>query len=145
LADIHPSPRSTATVMRAASRGGRYEIRNATIVDLIRTAYAVGADEVLGGPSRLDYDRFDVVALMPPNTAPATQKLMLQSLLADRFKLAVRRDTRPVAGFALAMGKGRHKLKKAKDSAPSGCRTQTLSPAPRSPGAAGPIILPMTA
>src|SRR5215831_2414267 len=83
LADIHASPRSTATVMRASSRGGRYEIRNATMVDLIRTAYTVGANEVLGGPSWLDYDRFDVIALMAPNTTPDAQKLMLQSLLSD--------------------------------------------------------------
>src|SRR6185295_17230952 len=92
LADVHVSPRSTTPAMRVSSRAGRYEIRNATMVDLVRTAYTVDADNVLGGPSWLEYDRFDVVALMPASTTPDAQKLMLQALLADRFKLVVRRD-----------------------------------------------------
>src|SRR5262245_38781151 len=70
LADVHTSPRSPTPVLRLSTRGGRYEIRNATMLDLIRTAYTVGADEILGGPSWLEYDRFDVVALLPPGTAP---------------------------------------------------------------------------
>jgi uncharacterized protein (TIGR03435 family) len=97
--------------MRVSSRAGRYEIRNATMVDLIRTAYTVNPENVLGGPSWLEYDRFDVAALVPPNTTPDTQRLMLQALLADRFKLALRRDTKPAAGHVLVMGKGKHKLK----------------------------------
>src|SRR5262245_25974533 len=79
LADVHVSPRSTTTAMRVSSRAGRYEIRNATMVDLIRTAFTMDADNILGGPSWLEYDRFDVVAFVPPNTTPDTQKLMLQS------------------------------------------------------------------
>src|SRR6476646_10097533 len=70
LADVHRSPRSTTPAMRISSRAGHYEIRNATMVDLIRTAYTLDADNILGGPSWLEYDRFDVVALVPPNTTP---------------------------------------------------------------------------
>ena len=144
LADVHVSPRSTTTAMRASSRAGRYEIRNATMVDLIRTAYTVDADNILAGPSWLEYDRFDVVALVPPNTTPDTQKLMLQSLLVDRFKLAVRRDTKAAAGLALVMGKGKHKLKEAADStAAPGCQTQSV-PAPPPSGVPGQFVLPMT-
>jgi uncharacterized protein (TIGR03435 family) len=144
LADVHVSPRSTSSVMRVSSRAGRYEIRNATMVDLIRTAYTVDPENVLGGPSWLEYDRFDVVALVPPNTTPDTQKLMLRTLLADRFKLAVRRDTRPTAGLVLVMGKGKHKLKEAGDStAAPGCQTQAV-PAPAPSGVPGQFVLPMT-
>src|SRR4029077_3473091 len=113
--------------------------------DLIRTAYTVDAANVLGGPSWLEYDRFDVVALVPPHTTPDTQKLMLRALLADRFKLAVRRDTKPTAGLVLVMGKGKHKLKDAADStAAAGCRTQPVPPPPPS-GVPGQFVLPMTA
>ena len=55
---------------------GRYELRRATMLDLIRTAYAVDADKVYGGPSWLDYDRFEVVAKAPPSTRPETVRLM---------------------------------------------------------------------
>jgi uncharacterized protein (TIGR03435 family) len=129
--------------MRVSSRAGRYEIRNATMVDLIRTAYTVDPENVLGGPSWLEYDRFDVVAL-GPNATPDTQKLMLRALLADRFKLAVRRDTKPAAGLVLVMGKGKHKLKEAVDStAAPGCQTQAV-PAPAPSGVPGQFVLPRT-
>src|SRR6266853_3260593 len=144
LADVHVSPRSTTSAMRVSSRAGRYEIRNATMVDLIRTAYTVDAENVLGGPSWLEYDRFDVVALVPPNTSPDTQKLMLRTLLADRFKLAVRRETKPAAGLVLVAGKGKHKLKEAADSAAApGCQSQAV-PAARPSGVPGQFVLPMT-
>ena len=145
LADVHVSPRSTTTVMRVSSRAGRYEIRNATMVDLIRTAYGVDAANILGGPSWLEYDRFDVVALAPPNTTSDSQKSMLRSLLADRFKLALRNDTRPVAGLVLAVGKGKHKLKEVADpTVAPGCQAQGV-PAPPPSGVPGQFVLPMTA
>ena len=41
VADIHTSPRTTSNFMRNMLRGGRYEIHNATMVDLIKTAYSI--------------------------------------------------------------------------------------------------------
>jgi uncharacterized protein (TIGR03435 family) len=144
VADVHASPRSTTPTMRVSARAGRYEIRNATMLDLIRTAYTVDAENVLAGPSWLEYDRFDIAALVPPNTTPDTQKLMLRALLADRFKLAVRRDTKPAAGLVLVLGKGKHKLKEVADSAAApGCQTQTVPARPPS-GVPGQFALPLT-
>jgi uncharacterized protein (TIGR03435 family) len=129
--------------MRVSFRTGRYEIRNATMVDLIRTAYTMDAENVVGGPSWLEYHRFDVAALVPPNTTPDTQKLMLRALLTERFKLAVRNDTKPAAGHVLVVGRGKHKLKEAADAtAAPGCQTQ---PVPQRPsGVPGQPVLPMT-
>ena len=53
MADVHVSPRSMNTAMRSVVHAGRYEIRNATILDLIRTAYNLDADKVLGGVAGL--------------------------------------------------------------------------------------------
>lgn len=102
-------------------RAGRFEIRRATLLDLIKTAYGVDPDVVFGGPSWLEWDRFDVTAKSPANTPPATVKLMLQALLADRFKLVVHKDTRPVQGFLLTVGTGKAKLKAADGSGEAGC------------------------
>ncbi len=129
IADVHVSPKTLTPNMRGGIlRAGRYEILTATMVDLIRTAYGVDADKVLGGPSWLDTDHFDVRAKAPAGATPETAKLMLQALLADRFKLVVHRDSHSLAGFALTVGKNGHpKLKEADGSGDTGCK-YTLSP-----------------
>lgn len=94
-ADIHVSAKIQNPFVRTGpARGGRYEIKYATMVDLIRIAYSFDADKILGGPNWLEMDRFDVIAKVPADSTPETQKLMLQSLLADRFKLVIHRTCR---------------------------------------------------
>src|SRR5881628_2135725 len=124
FADVHPSPRTMNPFMRSVLRGGRYELLNANMVDLIRTAYSVDPEKVVGGPHWVEFDRFDVIAPAPSNTPPETLKLMLQALLADRFKLVVHNDTQPIAGFVLTIGKGKPKLKEAEPSGNPGCQLQ---------------------
>src|SRR6266404_4360785 len=71
IADVHSSAHSTNPNMTGGVlRAGRYELRKATMVDLIRTAYSVDADSVVGGPNWLESDRFDVIAKAPPSTVP---------------------------------------------------------------------------
>lgn len=143
IADVHTSPRSTTSVMRSSVRLGRYEIRNATMLDLIRTAYGLDGDKILGGPAWLDYDRFDVIAKIPsPPPSLDTLKSMLQALLAARFKLTLHKDTRPVAGYVLSMGKGKPKLKEADGTGETGCKSQPQTLPPATPGV---LNLPMTA
>jgi uncharacterized protein (TIGR03435 family) len=114
MADVHVSPHSAFPQMTGGVlRAGRYELRKASMVDLIRTAYGIDADSVVGGPSWLESDRFDVIAKAPPDTPAETTKLMLQSLLADRFKLVVHNETRPMPAFVLTAGKGKPKLKES--------------------------------
>jgi uncharacterized protein (TIGR03435 family) len=66
---------------------------------------------------------------------------MLQALLADRFKLVVHKDTKPVAGLVLSMGKAKPKLKEAEGSGDTGCKPQPQPPRPRMPGVPN---IPMT-
>src|ERR1039458_7551787 len=94
VADVHASPGTR--VRGPFVSGGRYELRTATMVDLIRTAYGIDADKVYGGPDWLEMDRFDVFAKLPPGSNAETRKLMLQALLAERFKLVVHNDTKPM-------------------------------------------------
>jgi uncharacterized protein (TIGR03435 family) len=111
-------------------RGGRYDLRNATMVDLIATAYSItDNDLIVGGPAWLERNRFDIAAKAPQATSPASLKLMLQTLLADRFKLALHQDTRPMTGFVLTLGKEKHKLKEAAGPG-AGCQG---SPPPQPP------------
>jgi uncharacterized protein (TIGR03435 family) len=127
VADVHvaagvgnPTPYVTGGVLR----GGRYELRQATMMDLIAIAWGVDTDTVLGGPTWLQIDRFDVIAKAPPDTPRAKVKMMLQALLVDRFNLAVRKDTKPLPVVALTRGPGRAKLKPAEGSVDSACQTK---------------------
>lgn len=135
VSDIHASPRSTTTAMRVSTRPGRYELHNATMVDLIRTAYVFELDKILGGPNWLEYDRFDMIAKTRTKTPDAdTLKVMLQNLLADRFKLVVHKDTQPVTGLALAPGKGKPKMKESDGKGETGCKSQPQPPPTPVPG-----------
>jgi uncharacterized protein (TIGR03435 family) len=129
-ADVHVSANTQNQFMRASStRGERYELKNATIVDLIGLAYSSNSTKILGGPSWLEMDRFDVIAKQPPQTTPETQRLMLRSLLKDRFKLMIREDTKPMLAYALTMGK-KSQLKEADGSGETGCKPQSSSGPP---------------
>jgi uncharacterized protein (TIGR03435 family) len=130
IADVHASAKTSNTFVRSGpARGGRYEIKTATMVDLVRIAYSFDPDKVLGGPNWLEMDRFDVIAKVPTDSTPETQKLMLQTLLEDRFKLAVHKDIRPLPTYALTVGK-KLQIKEADGTGETGCKPQAASGAP---------------
>ncbi len=141
MADVRVSPKSNTTYMSGGVlRGGRYEIRRATMLDLIRTAWSVDDDsKIQGGPNWLELDRFDVVAKAPPSTTQETAKLMLQALLADRFKLKIHMDSRPMLALVLTLGKGKPKLKET-DGKGFGCQNPP-DQAPPAPGVIPKITL----
>ena len=123
VTSVQVSTRTQPGMRGGVLRGNRYELRNATMVDLIRTAYDVQPERITGGPSWLEWNRFDVAALAPENTPPDRLREMLKALLAERFKLAVREDMVTTTALALRV-KGTHKLKQA--STPGGCQGQQL-------------------
>jgi uncharacterized protein (TIGR03435 family) len=129
IADVHACPKTLHPSMRSGVlRPGVYQLKMATMVDLIAAAYGVDGEKVLGGPSWLDTDRFDVIAKAPDGAPQQAVRPMLQALLVERFKLAVHMDQRPMAAFVLSMGKGKPKLKQADGSGPSGCRRVPQAP-----------------
>jgi uncharacterized protein (TIGR03435 family) len=141
VADVHSSPRTTQPVVRGPFyTPGRYELRFATMLDMIRIAYAVDPESVSGGPTWLELDRFDVLAKAPDQSNAESRRLMLQSLLADRFRLKVHNDSRPMPEYGLT-AKNTH-LKASGGEGESGCRF-SVENAPSGPPAAGtPVQLP---
>lgn len=133
IADVHPSTRSSnpnVYMTGGVLRSGRYDLRKATMLNLIATAWGMPADRVLGGPSWLELDRFDIAATAPPKTSQDSVKQMLQSLLADRFNLKVHMDTKPVPGFVLSMGQGKPKMKESDGTGSTGCQGVPQTPEP---------------
>src|SRR5262249_39057767 len=76
-------------------------------------------------------DRFDLSARAPAGSNPDQAKLMLQTLLAQRFSLKVHPDTKELPGFVLSAGSGKPKMKPAADAAaPPNCQGQPQTPSP---------------
>lgn len=71
---------------------------------------------IQGGPGWLDEERYDVLAKAGnPEVSRDEVRLMLQSLLADRFKLAFHRETKQSLVYPQLVGKNGPKLKDSKD------------------------------
>lgn len=126
-ADVHPTPPflnlngNLEQMGGGLMHGGLYELRRATMLDLIHTAYGLPDDKIVGGPNWLEMNRFDVVAKGPEDMKSSTAKLMLRSLLAERFHLVIHNDKKTLPGFALTVKKPQ--LKKSDGSGDSGCKT----------------------
>jgi uncharacterized protein (TIGR03435 family) len=103
------------------TQGGQFVSRGANLLNLISTAYGVEEDAINGGPSWLDSDRFDITTKVAAGTSQETSKLMLQSLLADRFKLAIQKQDKELPVFALTLGKRALKLKESEGDRPTDC------------------------
>jgi uncharacterized protein (TIGR03435 family) len=87
-------------------RGERFIAVDRSLRDIIRHAYTMEAYEVIeGGPGWLD-DHFDITAVIPQSaTAPDAHRSMLQTLLAERFRLDARWSTRDVAVYSLTLAR----------------------------------------
>lgn len=94
-------------------RGSRYDLRKATMLDLIRLPYGFDPNTVVGGPDWLEIDRFDIAAKAPPSTPKQQIALMLQSLLTERFHLVFHQDSRPMPAFVLRQNREKPKLKQS--------------------------------
>ena len=96
-------------MMMVAQPGGRFVAMNIPLRMLIRTAYQLQDDQIVGGPRWLATDRFDIEARAEDTGAAIHPQLlaMLQSLLADRFKLTTHREKRELQVFALERARRR--------------------------------------
>ena len=125
IADVHPSGPATNPYTLATGgflRGDRYDLRKATMLDLIRFAYNLPADSIFGGPNWLEFDRFDIAARAPEQTPPETVRRMLQSLLAERFHLVVHNDMRPRPAWVLSTDPSKaNKLTESSGASDSAC------------------------
>jgi len=92
--------------------GGMLRYTNVSLRDVIRTAYKVKEFQI-EGPDWLGGERFDIQAKFPDGATEEQVPEMLQSLLAERFKLVLHRDTKEHAIYALVAGKDGAKLKPA--------------------------------
>lgn len=91
---------------------GRLAASNVTLKRCIMGAYAVGPNQVFGGPDWLESDRFEITAKAEQPVGDHLLMAMLQTLLADRFKLTLHREAKPIQAYVLEIGKNGPKLEK---------------------------------
>ncbi len=130
VATIKPSgPLDPAAIVSGKAHVGvsidqaRVDIGSGTVMGLVCMAYKVRPYQIAGNPewmsAGLNADRFDILAKMPEGTNKDQVPEMMQSLLVERFKLAVHREKRDTPVYVLVVGKGGPKLKEAVPETPA--------------------------
>jgi uncharacterized protein (TIGR03435 family) len=111
--------------------GGGLRMGGATVKGLIALAYDLREEQIVGGPKWLDQETYNILAKAERAEAAATPagpgsaswdrlRARLQTLLAERCRLAVRRDAKATPGYALVPAKGGAKLTPATNPLPPG-------------------------
>jgi uncharacterized protein (TIGR03435 family) len=116
VASIKPNKSGDDGTQAAMQPGGRVTLINIPLRLLIRNAYHLQDFQIVDAPRWISIERFDIVAkaagdLPPPRPgSPGPSPSMMQSLLADRFKLVVHQETRELASYALELARKDGKL-----------------------------------
>ncbi len=126
--------------------GGRLSAEKAQLRYLIQNAYGLRAFQLTGGPGWIDSAHFDIEAKADGDPSPAQMRLMMQALLADRFKLTAHRETKELPVYELTAAKGGLKLEQPK---PGSCvapdpNAPPMPPAPGQPAPCGRILMTMS-
>ncbi len=112
VASVKPGdPSSPESSVYPAPHGLR--MKNATLKSMVRMAYDLNEYQLAGGPKWLDSALFNIDAKSPAGATVRQIPEMLQTLLADRFKLECHRETRTLPEYALVVAKGGPKMQAA--------------------------------
>jgi uncharacterized protein (TIGR03435 family) len=121
---------------------GRVNCSGLTVKDMLLRGYPLKPYQITG-PGWIESDRWDVMAKIPDGAPADKLPEMWQSLLASRFHVAARRETKDQNIYALVVGKNGPKLTPAEENAgpvtfnaPDGSKVSVPLP-PGGPGAGG--------
>jgi uncharacterized protein (TIGR03435 family) len=119
VASIKPAGPQAMARLQGSVEGGpgtaapaRIQFTDIPLKALIMRAYDVQSFQV-SGPSWMDSQRFDVIAKVPAGATKEDARIMLQNLLAERFKLKLHKGSKEAAIYELVVAKGGLKLKEA--------------------------------
>jgi bla regulator protein BlaR1 len=131
VAAVKPNKTGNAKVMIQTQPGGRFTAENVTLRTLIMFAYRLQPLQLVGGPSWLDSDRFDVHAKAdgdPGDLFDAERRgetsrpqLMLRTLLQQRFNLEVHTESRELPIYGLVRARNDGKMGPALQPATADC------------------------
>ena len=130
-----PPPQPVNRVVQQVSPPGTFN-RTTNVAVLIQFGYDLQDYQVVGGPSWIREDRYDVAARAGREVPLAELRLMVRSLLAERFKLVTHNEQREMSAYALVLSRADKRfgpgLKKNEDGA---CKSRVEAPTNVPPGA----------
>jgi uncharacterized protein (TIGR03435 family) len=105
---------------------GSLTMRNMRLRNCIRWAFRV-VDAQISGPEWLNETWFDITAKAATPAKEPELRLMMQTLLAERFKLEFHRQTKEIPALILTVAKGGHKLKEVEAEGSPSFKTGKLN------------------
>jgi len=124
VVSIKPSPPGS-NMSRTSWDPGRLLASGVNLKQLIQWAYQVTGAQVAGGPGWMDSKFFDLEAKAEAPHGREQLLRMLQPTLADRFKLALHRETKEMPVYVLTAGPNRSELHDPKGG-PSNIQIQAI-------------------
>ena len=97
--------------------GVNLRMTGVTLRGCIALAWRVTNPQI-AGPEWIDVDKYEITAKTVPGASGAQFSTMLQSLLAERFGLALHHETRELPVYALVVARGGPKMEKVKSETP---------------------------
>jgi uncharacterized protein (TIGR03435 family) len=95
----------------AAREGGRLNVINNEISNVIQNAYGIANYQLIGAPDWVEAERYDIEARGPATAGRKEMMLMIQTLLAGRFAMRAHFETREMPAYILTVAKGGPKLR----------------------------------
>ena len=113
------APQTDGRIMvRMGGDPGRVDYANVALRAVLARAYNVKQHQITG-PSWLD-ERYDITAKVPEGVPVDQVPVMLQALLAERFKMTIHKETKEQPVYALIVGKNGPKLTKSEPAGAGG-------------------------
>jgi len=103
--------------------GGVYSATGSTLQTIVLWAYGIRDYQLLEGPGWVRTDRFDIAARAGRDASGDELRLMVQSLLEDRFKLVLRQEQRELRVYALVPARRDGRLGPSLRKAAADCGT----------------------
>ena len=117
---VSESPTNGMSGYIGIREGGSISLRNVTLHFLIGMAYALPDYRISGGQGWIDTLRYHVDAKPAAPVSQEVARQMMQTLLAERFRLQVHHENKSVNGYTLMAPKGDSKMQKLTLDAPIG-------------------------
>src|SRR5262245_614957 len=101
VVSIKPNPTGRGFAVATFQPGGPFIAANITARELILVAYGIEDNQLLNAPDWVSSDRFAVEARTGDDTPTDRIRLMLRTVLADRFGLVVHPERRELPIYSL--------------------------------------------
>jgi uncharacterized protein (TIGR03435 family) len=104
VASVKPTKISGTSLVRPLP-GGRFSVVNFSLAGLIKRAYRLQDNQLVGGPDWIRSEGYDIEAKAEGDASAEQMLLMLRTVLTERFKLTLRTERRELPVYALVLAK----------------------------------------